>query len=111
MTGSKWSERNEDHIEWKLGQFIEKELDEVLKKIKSRNVAGLDEIPTELLIQWYLTLLSNTVNKQSTIEKWVKLCILLFPKKGDLGIIKNSRDNNIAAKVYNALLFRRIKSW
>ena len=27
--------------------------------------------------------------KQNTIVKWTKGCILLFPKKGDLGIIKN----------------------
>ena len=41
-----------------------------------------------------------------------KRCILLFPKKGDLRIIKNYSGitlTSIAAKVYNALLLNPIK--
>ena len=42
----------------------------------------------------------------------MKGCILLFPKKGDLGLAKNYRDitlTYIAAKIYNALLRNRIE--
>ena len=41
-----------------------------------------------------------------------KSCILSFPKKSDLGIIKNKRDitlTAVTAKVYNALLLNHIK--
>ena len=50
--------------------------------------------------------------KQNTTEKWIKGCILPFPKKGDIGITKNYRGitfTAIVAKVFNALLFNR--SW
>ena len=42
----------------------------------------------------------------------MKGCILLFPKKGDLGLAKNHRGitlTSIAAKIYNALLRNRIE--
>ena len=51
--------------------------------------------------------------KQNTKEKWTKVCILPFPKKGDLGITKNYSGKThtaIAALVYNTLLFYRIRS-
>ena len=51
--------------------------------------------------------LYNAVYKQNTIEKWTKGCILLFHKKGELGVTKNYRSISlivIAAKAYNVLL-------
>ena len=42
----------------------------------------------------------------------MKGCILLFPKKGDLGLPKNYRGitlTSTAAKIYNALLYNRIE--
>ena len=46
------------------------------------------------------------------IDRWMKGCILPFPKKGDLGLAKNYRGitlTSIAAKIYNALLRNRIE--
>ena len=46
------------------------------------------------------------------IHRWMKGCILPFPKKGDLGLAKNYRGIrliSIAAKIYNALLRNRIE--
>ena len=43
----------------------------------------------------------------------MKVCILPFPKKGDLGLAKNYRGitlTSIAAKIYNALLRNRIET-
>ena len=51
--------------------------------------------------------------KQNTIEKWMKGCIFALPQKGDLGIAMNYRGITLtifAAKVYNALLFNRIRA-
>ena len=42
----------------------------------------------------------------------MKGCLLSFPKKGDLGLVKNFRGitlTSIAAKIYNALLHNRIE--
>ena len=49
----------------------------------------------------------NAVYNQNPIDRWIKGCILPFPKKGDLGLAKNYRGitlTSIAAKIYNALL-------
>ena len=87
-----------------------------MTKIKSRKVAGLDEIPPEL---WkikndvLIIRFCNTAYKQNTIKKWTKGCILPFPKKVYLGIPKNCSDitiSSLATKVYNVLLLNRIKS-
>ena len=54
----------------------------------------------------------NAVYNQNRIERWTTGCILLFPKKGDLGLAKNYRGitlTSIAAKIYNALLRNRIE--
>ncbi len=54
----------------------------------------------------------NAVYNQNRIERWMKGCILLFPKKGDLGLAKNYRGitvKSIAAKIYNALLHNCIE--
>ena len=49
----------------------------------------------------------NAVYNQNPIDRWMKGCILPFPKKGDLGLAKNYRGitlTSIAAKISNALL-------
>ena len=54
----------------------------------------------------------NAVYNQNPIDRWMKRCILPFPKKGDLGLAKNYRGitlTSIAAKIYNALLRNRIE--
>ena len=95
----------------KLGPFTQEELDSVLKKLKNRKAAWLDEIPPEVwkIRQFDDILLRhcNPVYNQNRVDKWMKGCILLFPKKGDLGLPKNYRGitlTSIAAKIYNALL-------
>ena len=102
-------------LDIKLGPFT-KELDSVLRKIKNRKAAGLDEIPPEV---WktrqfddILLRQCNAVYNQNRIERWMKGCILPFPKKDDLGLAKNYRGitlTSIAAKIYNALLRNRIE--
>ena len=100
----------------KLGPFTQEELDSVLKKIKNRKAAGQDKIPPEV---WktrqfddILLRQCNAVYSQNRIERWMKGCILPFPKKGDLGLAKNYRGitlTSIAGKIYNALLRNRIE--
>ena len=98
-------------LDIKLGSFTQEELDSVLRKIKNRKAAGLDEIPPEVwkTRQFDDILLRhrNAVYNQNPIDRWMKGCILPFPKKGDLGLAKNYRGitlTSIAAKIYNALL-------
>ena len=88
----------------------------LLLKIKNRKAAGLDKIPPEVwkTRQFDDILLRhcNAVYNQNPIDRWMKGCILPFPKKGDLGLTKNYRGitlTSIAAKIYNALLRNRIK--
>ena len=75
-------------LDIKLGPFTKEELDSVLKKIKNRKAAGLDEIPPEV---WKTRQLNdillqqcNAVYSQNRIERWMKGCILPFPKKATL---------------------------
>ena len=82
-----------NQLDIKLGQFTQEEHDSVLRKIKNRKAAGLDELPSEV---WktkesddILLRHCNAVYNQNIIDKWTKRCILPFPKKGDLGIVKN----------------------
>ena len=103
-------------LDIKLGPFTQEELDSVLRKIKNRKAAGLDEIPPEVwkTRQFDDILLRhcNAVYNQNPIDRWTKRCILPFPKKGDLGLAKNYRGitlTSIAAKIYNALLRNRIE--
>ena len=103
-------------LDIKLGPFTQEELDSVLRKIKNRKAAGLDEIPPEVwkTRQFDDILLRhcNAVYNQNPIDRWTKGCILPFPKKGDLGLAKNYRGitlTSIAAKIYNALLRNRIE--
>ena len=103
-------------LDVKLGPFTKEELDSVLRRIKNRKSAGLDEIPLEV---WktrqfddILLRQRNAVYSQNRIERRTKECILPFPKKGDLGRAKNYRGitlTSIAAKIYNALLRNRIE--
>ena len=100
----------------KLRPFTQEELDSVLRKIRNRKAAGLDEIPPEV---WktrqfddILIRHCNAVYNQNPIDRWMKGCIIPFPKKGDLGLAKNYRGithTSIAAKIYNALLRNRIE--
>ena len=103
-------------LDIKLGPFTQEELDSVLRKIKNRKAAGLDEIPPEVwkTRQFDDILLRhrNAVYNQNSIDRWMKGSILPFPKKGDLGLAKNYRGitlTSIAAKIYNALLRNRIE--
>ena len=102
-------------LDIKLGPFTQ-ELDSLLRKIKNRKAAGLDEIPLEVwkTRQFDNILLQhcNTVYNQNPIDRWKKGCILPFPKKGDLGLAKNYRSitlTSIAAKIYNAVLQNHIE--
>ena len=98
-------------LDIKLGPFTQEELDSVLRKIKNRKAAGLDEIPPEVwkTRQFDDILLRhcNAVYNRNPIDRWMKGCILPFPKKGDLGLAKNYRGitlTSTAAKIYNPLL-------
>ena len=103
-------------LDVKLGPFTKEELDSVLRRIKNRKAAGLDEIPPEVwkTRQFDDILLQqcNAVYSQNRIERWTKGCILPFPKKGYLRLAKNYRGitlTSIAAKIYNALLRNHIE--
>ena len=103
-------------LDIKLGPFTQEELNSVLKKIKNRKAAGLDEFPPEVCKtrQFNDILLRhcNVVYNQNPIDRWMKGCILPFPKKGDLRLTKNYQGitlTSIAAKIYNALLRNRIE--
>ena len=103
-------------LDIKLGPFPQKDLDSVLRKIKNRKAAGLYEIPPEV---WKTRLFDdivlrqcNAVYNQNRIDRWMKGCILPFPKMGDLRLAKNYRGitlTSTAAKIYNALLRNRIE--
>ena len=96
-------------LDIKLGPFTQEELDLVLRKIRNRKTAGLDEIPPGVwkTRQFDDILLRhcNTVYNQNPIDRWMKGCILPFPKKGDLRLAKNYQGitlTSIPAKIYNA---------
>ena len=77
------------------GPFTQEELNSVLRKIKNGKAAGLDEIPPEVwkTRQFNDILLQhcNAVYNQNPIDRWMKRCIIPFPKKGDLRLVKNYR--------------------
>ena len=63
-------------LDIKLGPFTKKKLDSVLRRIKNRKDAGLDEIPPEV---WktrqfddILLRQCNAVYSQNRIERWIK---------------------------------------
>ena len=89
-------------IEYNIGEYKKASgLEEILPEVwKTRQ---FDDI---LLRQ------CNAVYNQNGIERWMKGCILPFPKKVDLGLAKYYRGitlTSIAAKIYNALLRNRIE--
>ena len=103
-------------LDIKLGPFTQEELDSVLRKIKSTKAEGLDEIPLKVwkIRQFDYILLRhcNAVYYQNPVDRWMKGCILPFPKKGDLGLAKNYPGitlTSIAAKIYNAQQRKRIE--
>ena len=102
-------------LDIKLGSFT-LDLDSVLRKIKNRKLAGLDEITPEVwkTIKFDDILLRhcNAVYNKIPIDRWMKGCILPFPKTSDPGLAKNYRGitlTSIVAKIYNALLRNRIE--
>ena len=100
----------------KLGQFTEEELNVLLKKIRSRKIEDLDEIPPEV---WKTRKLDdlvlrfcNAIYKQNIMEKWTKGCILPLFMKSDLRITNDYRDivlTSLAAKFYYVLFLNHIK--
>ena len=104
------------HLDIKLGQCTQKELNIVLSKFKNRKAIGLDEIPLEL---WktrkfnnILLRYCNTVYNQDTIDRWTNSCILPYPKIDDLGIAENYCGimlTSMVVKIYNALLLNLIE--
>ena len=73
-------------LDIKLGPFTQEELDSVLRKIENRKAAGLEEIRPEVwkTRQFDDILLRhcNAVYNQNPIDRWMKGCILPFPKNG-----------------------------
>ena len=67
-------------LDIKLGPFTQEELDSVLKKLKNRKAAGLDEIPPEVwkTRQFDDILLRhcNAVYNQNPVDRCMKGCIL-----------------------------------
>ena len=103
-------------LDIKLGPITQEELDSVLRKMKDRNAAELDEIPPEVCkTRKFDDILPRHCNggyNQNPINKYTKGCILPLPKKGDLALAKNYRGitlTSIAAKVYIALRRNRIE--
>ena len=86
ITDKPFEEIIDGQLDIKLGQFTEKELDAVLKKIKRRKAAGLDDIPPEVWktrkLDVILLRLCYALYRQNTIEKCWKGCIFAFLKKG-----------------------------
>ena len=108
---------------WTLNvdRSLKKNLTQFLEKLKNRKAAGLDEIPPEvwktrqfddiLLQNCNAVYNQNPIDSQNRIERWMKGCILPFPKKGVLGLAKNYWGialTSIAAKIYYALLRNHI---
>ena len=87
-----------------------------IEKIKTKKAAGLDEIPTEI---WLTGIFDdiflracNAVNKQNSMDKCAKICMLLLTKKGDIRITKNYIGITLTAtttKIFNALFLNRIR--
>ena len=69
-----------NQLDTKLRQFIQGELDVVIRKIKNSKAASLDKIPPKVwktrkfddLLLWYC----NAVYDQSTIGRWAKFLLL-----------------------------------
>ena len=81
-------------LDIKLGPFTQEELDSVLRKIKNRKAAGMDEIPPEvwktnqfddILLRHY-----NAVYNQNPIDRWMKGCIDPSLKRGTSDLLKTT---------------------
>ena len=72
-------------LDIKLGPFTQEELDSVLRKIKNRKAAGLEEIPPEVCknrqFDDILLRYCNAVYNQNPIDRRKKGCILPFLKR------------------------------
>ena len=105
-----WTRIISKQLDIKLWPFTLEELDSILRKIKNRKAAGLEILPEVWKTRRYDNILlrySNAVYNQNPIDRWMKRCILTFPKKGDLELAKNYRGitlTSIAAKICCALL-------
>ena len=91
------------------------ELRQVTKSMQNGKDIGLDEIPAEVWrsdeFQEFLLESCNRVYTQEVIERWIKGCILPFPKKVNLSITKKYRgitQTSIAAKIFNLMILNRI---
>ena len=75
---------DDDELDIKLDPFTQEELDSVLRNIKNRKAAGLDEIPPEVWktreLDDILLRHCNAVYFQNPIDRWMKGCILPFPR-------------------------------
>ena len=103
-------------LDIKTGLFTSYELTKAIKSIQSGKAVGLDEIPAEVWkledFQKFLLESCNSVYSHETIERWREGCILPFPKKGNLSLIKNYRGitlTSIAAKIFNLMILNRIR--
>ena len=80
-------------LDTKLGQFTQKELDSVLRKIRNPKAALLDERLSEICKtrEFDRILLRHcyALYNKNTIDRSTKGYILPFPKKGGLGLAKN----------------------
>ena len=83
-------------LDFKLGPFTKEELNSVLRRIKNRKAAELDEIPPEVwkTRQFYDILLRqcNAVYRQNRIERWTKGCILPFSKR-EMVCVRHTKRN------------------
>ena len=102
-------------LDIELGPFTQEELNSVLRKIKNRKAEGLEFPPEVWKTRQFDDILlrhCNAVYNQNPIDRWMKGCILPFPKKGDLGLANNYWGitlKSIAAKICNAVLHKRIE--
>ena len=69
----------------------------------------------KLLLSWYAVYLTISIVVYGVyglpIDRWMKGCILSFPKTGDFGLTKNYQGitlTSIAATIYNAILRNHI---
>ena len=103
-------------LDIKLGPFTQEESTRFSEKLKIGKLQGWTRFPPGVwkTRQFDNILLRhcNAVYNQNPIDRWMKGCILPFPKKGDLGLAKNYQGitlTSIAIKIYNAQIQNRIE--
>ena len=95
------------HLDIKLGQFTQEALNMILRKIKNRKTACLNEIPPEVwktrkfhdLQFWYCNIIFN----QNTIDRWTKVDPRITQNYWGINL------TSIVTKVYNVLFHKYIK--